>query len=102
MQAMRQEAFFRTLNGEQIVAIGALRSEIQPRFLALMSGAQPLQEKLRSAITDKNQPVDDRELQRLAELRLEMTRVIASAYSRLRAILGDEQWQQLLRTLQKD
>lgn len=102
MRAIHQEAFAKRLNGEQKAGIEALRGEIQPRFQALMREALPLQEKLRSAIVDRGIAIDETELQHLAEVRLQMTRVIASAYTRLRLILGDEDWQALLQALKQD
>lgn len=106
MRAIHHEAFAKRLNDEQKAGIDALRGEIQPRFQALMREALPLQEKLRSAIVDRGITIDEtelqQELQHLAEVRLQMTRVIASAYTRLRVILGDEDWQALLQALKQD
>lgn len=102
MRVLNRAHWQEHLSTEQKAAIAALRSEIQPRFLALMSEAIPLQEQLHAAVFAHDAAAPSREaLQAFADLRVRMTEVQAGAYVRLKSVLGASDWEKLLQELQQ-
>ena len=103
MRVLNRAHWQEHLSSEQKAAIAVLRSEIQPRFLALTAEAIPLQEQLHAAVFAHDTAAPSREaLQALADLRLRMTEVQAGAYTRLKSVLGAGDWEKLLQELQQN
>lgn len=103
IQVLLQGDFSNRLDAKQKEQVDRLRREIQPRFMGLMNSALPIQESLRKSVADHNHhdTIDEAELKRLAELRIQMSRVMAGAYERLKNILDAETWQALQDELAK-
>lgn len=97
IQVLLQDNFSARLDVRQKAQVDALRREIQPRFMGLMNEALPIQERLRKSVTDHNyrSAIDEAELKRLAELRIQMSHVMTDAYGRLKEILDAETWRSL-------
>lgn len=102
MRVMQTPAWQQRLTPVQKQDIQQLRSEIQPKYLLLMSEAAPLQEALRKSLLgyESAGPADEERLKTLAELRVRMTLVQAHAFAQLKKILGPEEWQLMLKDLQ--
>jgi hypothetical protein len=90
------------LSDEQKAAIIELRSKTAPRYLSLMGQAVPLQQGLYDAALDfsNTAPGNLEKLQELAELKRKMSAAQIDAYARLKAILGEAAWHDLMKELQ--
>jgi hypothetical protein len=86
------------LSDEQKIAIEELKRKIQPRYMGLMGEAYPIEQSLlKSSLEFVNSvPEYQQKLQRLADLKRQMSTVQMAAYAELKEILGEAVWQQLM------
>jgi hypothetical protein len=102
MRVIEHPHWKQRLSDGQKAAIIELKGEVQPRYLGLMGQAFPLEQALRNGVLDfaNTTPGNPEKLQELADLKRQMSQVQIDAYARLKAILGEEAWHELMKELQ--
>ena len=96
---LNQPSWKERLTTDQKKAIETLKSQIAPRFQGKVGDAVPYQDKMLTAVFDRNQqaPLNQEDIKTLSRMKNEMLAAKVDAYNGLKKILSEKEWEEFVK-----